>query len=230
MREIMICLTAHFLAEMYEVEARLQDLIPGLRITDQDLVNEDAKAALIQRIGQEVQDLTVMTKLSDFTSEFLSSNPTLKKKCLNQLIDYGLQLKQSKDEISHFIVKISTGLEKNDIDRVLTKCLDIDKEIYVKLVCELKIENKFTEIIQIIQELESVDDSTLTSVIHAGLGADLASTQLYVRMMEVAISEEIADKLVDQLKEGGYRAQACSLQLMALRIPGALRTMAAFKL
>lgn len=74
----------------------------------------------------------------------------MKKKCLNQLIDYGLQLKQSKDEISHFIVKISTGLEKNDIDRVLTKCLDIDKEIYVKLVCELKIENKFTEIIQVI--------------------------------------------------------------------------------
>lgn len=27
-------------------------------------MNEDAKAALIQRIGQEVQDLTVMTKLS----------------------------------------------------------------------------------------------------------------------------------------------------------------------
>jgi hypothetical protein len=50
-------------------------------------------------------------------------------------------------------------------------------------------------------------------VIHAGLGADLASTQLYVRMMEVAISEEITDKLVDQLKEGGYRAQACSLQV-----------------
>jgi hypothetical protein len=74
----------------------------------------------------------------------------LKKTCLNQLIDYGLQLKQSKDEIAHFIVKISTGLEKNDIDRVLTKCLDIDKEIYVKLVCELKIENKFTEIIQVI--------------------------------------------------------------------------------
>ena len=87
---------------------------------------------------------------SDFTREFLSSNPTLKKTCLNQLIDYGLQLKQSKDEIAHFIVKISTGLEKNDIDRVLTKCLDIDKEIYVKLVCELKIENKFTEIIQVI--------------------------------------------------------------------------------
>jgi hypothetical protein len=38
--------------------------MPGLRITDQDLVNEDAKAALIQRIGQDVQDLTVMTKLS----------------------------------------------------------------------------------------------------------------------------------------------------------------------
>ena len=74
----------------------------------------------------------------------------MKKTCLNQLIDYGLQLKQSKDEIAHFIVKISTGLEKNDIDRVLTKCLDIDKEIYVKLVCELKIENKFTEIIQVI--------------------------------------------------------------------------------
>ena len=32
--------------------------------------------------------------------------------------------------------------------------------------------------------------------------------------MEVAISEEIADKLVEQLKEAGYRAQACSLQVL----------------
>jgi len=69
----------------------------------------------------------------------------------------------------------------------------------------------------------------LTSLIQAGLGAEFASTELYARVMEVAISEEIADKLVEQLKEAGYRAQACSLQLMALRIPGALRTMASFK-
>jgi hypothetical protein len=218
-----------FLAEMYEVEARLQELVPGVRITDQDLVNDDAKAALIHRIGQEVQDLAVMDKLSEFGIEFLSSNPSLRKLCLNQLIDFGLQLKKNKDDLVEFIHKISEKLEESDIEQVLGKCLGTDREIYVKLVCAMQLEKRYSEICQIVVNLENIEDSTLISLIHAGLGAQLAPTELYVRIMEVAISEEIADILVEQLKDGGFRAQACSLQLMALRIPGALRTMASFK-
>eukprot|EP00088_Acartia_fossae_P053967 TRINITY_DN6166_c0_g1_i13.p1 TRINITY_DN6166_c0_g1~~TRINITY_DN6166_c0_g1_i13.p1 ORF type:complete len:241 (-),score=56.69 TRINITY_DN6166_c0_g1_i13:296-946(-) len=216
---------------MYEIEARLQEMVPTARITDQDLVNSEAKSDLIIRIGHQITNLEVLANLAEFADEFLSKSPTIQKNCLNQLIDQGLHLQQSKDDIVHFIDKVlQHSSDTSDTERVLDKCRQLDKELYVKLVCTTFAEQRYSEIGEMVKSLTALEDTTLTSLILAGLGAHLASTDLYIKMMEVAISEEIADKLVEQLKEAGFRAQACSLQLMALRIPGALRTMSSFKL
>ena len=85
----------------------------------------------------------------EFAIEFLSSNPSLQKTSLNHLIDYGLQLKKNKDDFVRFIYKFSDNLDPDDVERVLGKCKEIDEEIFVKLVCELELENKYKEISQV---------------------------------------------------------------------------------
>ena len=85
----------------------------------------------------------------EFAIEFLSSNPSLQKTSLNHLIDYGLQLKKNKDDFVQFIYKLSDNLDPDDVERVLGKCKQIDEEIFVKLVCELELENKYKEISQV---------------------------------------------------------------------------------
>ena len=83
----------------------------------------------------------------EFADEFLSKSPTVQKYCLNQLIDQGLHLQQSKDDIVQFIDKVlQHSLDTSDTERVLDKCRDIDKELYVKLVCTTFAEQRYSEI------------------------------------------------------------------------------------
>ena len=42
----------------------MQEMVPSARITDQDLVNSEAKSDLIIRIGHQIQDLEVLANLA----------------------------------------------------------------------------------------------------------------------------------------------------------------------
>jgi len=227
-------LNTNVLSEMYKVEAQLQEFIEeDVNISETDLVDVESKAALLINIASQVKTLTVLEQLADFAATFLSSNNDVLKKCLSSMISTTLQSKEhkNKDEIVNFIVKVVKILgSEAGITSYADETRCADEEMFVKLVCQLHLTQSYQHVCQIITSLSSVEDSTLASMIRCDLGGKLASSDLYMRLVEVAQCYGLTDNLIDQLKESGFIALAYSLQLSSMRVPSALRTMSAFKL
>ena len=64
-----------------------------------------------------------------------------------------------------------------------------------------------------VTKLESVEDETLVGLVEEGLGAELATSALYPRLVEAVLGAELGSDLVSQLTQAGQTPLALALQV-----------------
>jgi len=137
--------------------------------------------------------------------------------------------KEGKD-LMKLTSKIESGmLPKESSVNLVSHCEKMGQTLLMlKLVLQLKLENKYEEVLEILTDNPSCDNECLELLVSRGLVSRLVSTPLYHQLVNMVVEEEesIGKQVVDQLVQGGHKPQAMSLRMVLDGVPAGLRTMA----
>ena len=222
---------SNLLSELYQVQEKLNGIIPGCTVTERDLESLQSKTEMLDRIIVQCGTTEQLLKLGTFIAEYFSQNKETCRLCQLKLVKRCTEIEPNSGKIVDLVLRFRDYLKNVDIEETLSLCMEKEKELFVLLVLKLELEEKYADItkvkihsilnlcnknvtyLQILEEIDSLEDSTFVLVIERGLGASLASSPLYPRLVEAALAEDLASDLVNQLNKGGYRPLALALQV-----------------
>jgi len=228
-------LDSSVLAALYETQHDIQTILPGISVEKSDLENNNSRWQLYERIvsscnttKQLLDFYLLVQKWEGFEEEALDN---VDKNCILVIVYRMFKLdKEGKDLIKLLANVDDVKIPSNISQLLISHCEEVGPTmLVVKVVLQLRLEEKYEEVLEILFDQTSCDHECLGLLVSRGLVSRLVTTPLYHQLVQMVVEEEesVNMQVVEQLTKGGHKPQAMSLQMMLEGVPAGLRTMAA---
>merc|ERR1719470_217643 len=227
-------LDSSILAALYETQHDIQNILPGISVEKSDLENNNSRWQLFEKIvsscntTKQLLDFYQLVQKWEGFEEETADN--VKKNCILVIAYSMLKLdKEGKDLINLLANVDDEKFPSNTSQLLISHCEDMGQPmLMVKLVLQLRLEEKYEEVLKILFDQTFCDHECLGLLVSRGLVSRLVSTPLYHQLVQMVVEEEesVNMQVVEQLAQGGHKPQAMSLQMLIEGVPAGLRTMA----
>merc|ERR1719308_581730 len=222
------------LAALYETQHDIQKILPEFSVEKSNLADNTAKWELFNKVvdscittAQLLEVYQLVQKWEGFEEETVDA---IEKNCALLVAYKMLTIDKEGKDLMRLTSKIESGMLPEESSRnLISHCEEIGQTLLmIKLVLQLKMENKYEEVLEILIDNPSCDHECLELLVSRGLVSKLVSTPLYHQLVNMVVEEEesVGNQVVDQLVKGGHKPQAMSLKMVLDGVPAGLRTMA----
>jgi len=231
-------LDSNKLAELYKTQHEVQQFLPLLSVEQSDLESDVTKHRLFCRLLEESCTTDQAVRVYKLIGEWegFEAN-TLDSDTDNCVLRMALRVLEI-DKRSEILLEVLGGVDESNLPNNVAKSLlskldDGNKDLELKLVLTLAIEQKYENLLQSLAKQTVCDTTLATLLVERGLACKLVTSPLYPHLVKLVSDvegekgEQLMESLTQQLREAGYGPQAASLQMVAEGLPVALRTMAA---
>jgi len=227
-------LDSSILAALYETQHDIQKILPEFSVDKSNLEDNDTKWELFDKVvasctttAQLMEVYQLVQKWEGFEEETVD---VIEKNCVLLIAYKMLTIDQEGKDVMKLTAKMDSGmLPEESSKNLISRCEELGQTLLMlKLVLQLKMENKYEEVLEILIDNPSCDHECLELLVSRGLVSKLVSTPLYHQLVNMVVEKEesVGKHVVEQLVQGGHKPQAMSLKMVLDGVPAGLRTMA----
>jgi len=208
------------LAELYQTQHELQQVLPELEVTREDLESADSRRRLLGRLLASCSSAVEVAKVAELSRGwgvegrvYMVASRLLK---IDPKEVVGL-LEGEEDLSEEAAVRL---VEEGEVV--------MDTVVGAHIVLKLGVEERFDQAIQVVEAAGEVSAPLAALLVSRGLVPALAASPLYPALAAAALEAgpDTAAAMVDQLRAAGHAALAASLQMEVEGVPPGLRTLA----
>lgn len=214
------------LANLYQTQHAIQQILPNSSVTEVDLVSNQSKQDLLEKLLaacgglSEIQQVAEVAKDWELESWLFSVARRL------------LQLDHGSQALVELLVSedlTKTKLNEGEAEQLL-ELGEADGLASAMLILSLGVESSYHKALKVLQEEDTCSYTLALLIVHRKLVASLTLAPVLPALVNVCLEAEqgqsLLEEVVKQLREAGHHPVAASIQMQVEGVPAGLRSLA----
>jgi len=214
------------LANLYQTQHAIQQILPSFSVTEVDLISTQSKQNLLEKLVAACEGLSEIQQVAEVAKdwELESWLFTVARRLLQ--LDHGSQAVVEL-LVSEDLAK--TRLNEGEAEKLL-ELGEADGLASAMLILSLGVESSYPRALQVIQEEATCSYTLALLIVQRKLVASLALAPVLPALVNACLEAEegqqLLEKAVTQLREAGHHPVAASIQMQVEGVPAGLRSLA----
>jgi len=212
------------LANLYQTQHAIQQILPNFSVAEVDLVSTRSKLNLLEQLLIACEAVSEVQKVAEVAKDWELDS------WLFTVARRLLQLDHGSQAVVELLVSDDLAIMNEGEAEKLLEFGNSDGLECAMLILGLGVESSYPKALQVLQKEESCSFTLALLIVRRNLVAELALAPVLPALVnacqEAEDGQQLLEKVIEQLREAEYHPVAASIQMQVEGVPDGLRSLA----